>query len=77
VISRQAPVIPKSHNGTVEALQALHTAHRSARKARTQALAQLHALVDGTPPRSVTSCGPCRTGSWWVSARATGPPVRT
>jgi transposase len=49
VISGQARVIPKSHNGTVEALRALQTVHRSARKARTQALNQLHALVLTAP----------------------------
>ena len=49
VISGQATITPKSHNGTVEALRALHTVHRSARKARTQALNQLHALVLTAP----------------------------
>jgi len=49
VISGRARVIPKSHNGTVEALRTLQTVHRSARKARTQALNQLHALVLTAP----------------------------
>jgi transposase len=49
VISGRATVVPKSHSGTVEALRALHTVHRSARKARTQALNQLHALVLTAP----------------------------
>ena len=49
MISGQARVIPKSHNGTVEALRTLQTVHRSARKARTQALNQLHALVLTAP----------------------------
>jgi len=49
VISGQARVTPKSHNGTVEALRALQTVHRSARKGRTQALNQLHALVLTAP----------------------------
>jgi hypothetical protein len=49
VISGQARVTPKSHNGAVEALRALHTVHRSARKARTQARNQLHALVLTAP----------------------------
>jgi transposase len=49
VISGQASVTPKSHNGTVEALRALQTVHRSARKARTQALNQLHAVVLTAP----------------------------
>jgi len=47
-------VTPKSHNGTVEALRALQTVHRSARKARTQALNQLHAVAL-TAPDSIRS----------------------
>jgi transposase len=49
VISGQATVTPKSHNGTVEALRALQIVHRSASKARTQALNQLHALIVTSP----------------------------
>jgi transposase len=45
VISDQATVIPKSHDGTVEGLRALQIVHRSAHKARTQTLNQLHALI--------------------------------
>jgi len=49
VISGQATVTPKTHDGAVEALRVLQTVHRSARKARTQALNQLHALVLTAP----------------------------
>ena len=49
VISGQATVTPKSHDGTVEALRALQIVHRSAHKARTQALNQLHALIITAP----------------------------
>jgi transposase len=52
VASGQAQVTPKSHTGTVEALRALQTVHRSAHKARTQALNQLHALLV-TAPESI------------------------
>jgi transposase len=45
VISEQAAVTPKAHNGNVEALRALQVVHRSANKARTQALNQMHALI--------------------------------
>jgi len=44
-----ATAIPKSHDGPVEALRALKMVQRSARKARTQALNQLHALVLTAP----------------------------
>jgi len=49
VVSNQATVIPKAHNGKVEALRALQVVHRSAIKARTQALNQLHALIVTAP----------------------------
>ena len=49
VISDQATVIPKSHDGTVEGLRALQIVHRSAHKARTQTLNQLHALIVTAP----------------------------
>ena len=49
VISGQATVIPKTHDGSVEALRALQIVHRSAMKSRTQALNQLHALVVTAP----------------------------
>jgi transposase len=49
VISGQATVIPKTHDGSVEALRALQIVHRSAMKSRTQALNQLHALVLTAP----------------------------
>ena len=49
VISGQATAIPKTHDGSVEALRALQIVHRSAMKSRTQALNQLHALVVTAP----------------------------
>jgi len=49
VISGQATVAPKSHDGTVEALRSLQIVHRSAYKARTQALNQLHSLIVAAP----------------------------
>jgi transposase len=49
VISDQAKAVPKSHDGTVEGLRALQIVHRSAHKARTQALNQLHALIVTAP----------------------------
>jgi hypothetical protein len=49
VISGQATAIPKTHDGSVEALRALQIVHRSAMKSRTQALNQLHALVITAP----------------------------
>jgi transposase len=49
VQSGDATATPKSHDGPVEALRALKMVQRSARKARTQALNQLHALVLTAP----------------------------
>ena len=49
VISGQATVIPKTHDGSVEALRVLQIVHHSAMKSRTQALNQLHALVLTAP----------------------------
>jgi transposase len=49
VLNGEATVTPKSHDGTVEAIRALQVVHRSAHKARTQALNQLHALVLTAP----------------------------
>ncbi len=49
VISGDATAIPKTHDGSVEALRALQIVHRSAMKSRTQALNQLHALVITAP----------------------------
>ena len=49
VISGQATATPKSHDGAVEALRALQIVHRSAHKARTQALNQIHALIVTAP----------------------------
>jgi transposase len=50
VQSGEASATPKSHDGPVEALRALKMVQRSARKARTQALNQLHALILTAPP---------------------------
>lgn len=49
VLSGEATATPKSHDGPVEALRALKLVQRSASKARTQALNQLHALVLTAP----------------------------
>jgi len=49
VQSGEATAVPKSRDGAVEALRALKTVQRSATKARTQALNQLHALVLTAP----------------------------
>jgi transposase len=49
VQSGDATATPKSHDGPVESLRALKMVQRSARKARTQALNQLHALVLTAP----------------------------
>ena len=49
VQSGDATATPKSHDGPVEALRALKLVQRSANKARTQALNQLHALVLTAP----------------------------
>jgi transposase len=49
VVSDQATVVPKAHNGNVEGIRALQVVHRSAIKARTQALNQLHALILTAP----------------------------
>jgi transposase len=49
VQSGEATATPKTHDGPVEALRALKVVQRSARKARTQAVNQLHALVLTAP----------------------------
>lgn len=49
VLNGDATATPKTHDGPVEALRALKMVQRSARKARTQALNQLHALVLTAP----------------------------
>ncbi len=49
VLSGEASATPKTHDGPVEALRALKVVQRSANKARTQALNQLHALVLTAP----------------------------
>jgi transposase len=49
VLSGEAMATPKSHDGAVEALRALRLVHNSARKARTQALNQLQALLVTAP----------------------------
>jgi transposase len=49
VQSGEATARPKSHDGPVEALRALKAVQRSANKARTQALNQLHQLLVTAP----------------------------
>ena len=49
VLSGQATAVPKSGNGRVESIRMLMVARRSATKARTQAINQLHALVVTAP----------------------------
>ena len=49
VMSGEAASTPKSHDGSVEALRALKVLHRSATKARTQAINQLRNLVVTAP----------------------------
>ncbi len=48
-LNGQATGLPKSGNGPVEAIRMLTMAHRSAIKARTQVINQLHALVVTAP----------------------------
>jgi transposase len=49
VINGDATGAPKSHDGGVEALRALKVVHRSAHKARTQALNQIRDLITTAP----------------------------
>lgn len=49
VQSGEATATPKSHDGPVEALRALKAVQRSANKARTQALNQIHQLLVTAP----------------------------
>jgi transposase len=49
VINGDATARPKSHDGAVEALRALKIVHRSANKARTQALNQIRDLITTAP----------------------------
>jgi transposase len=49
VLAGRATGTPKSHDGPVEALRALKIVHRSANKARTQALNQIRDLVTTAP----------------------------
>lgn len=49
VINGDAKAQPKSHDGAVEALRALKIVHRSANKARTQALNQIRDLITTAP----------------------------
>ena len=49
VLNGQATGLPKSGNGPVEAIRMLQVTRRSAIKARTQAINQLHALVVTAP----------------------------
>ena len=76
VISDQATVIPKTHDGSWKALRALQIVHRSAIKARTQALNQLHALIVTAPepdprPAARSWPGPRCSRSAGATARAT------
>ncbi len=75
VLSGQATGAPKSGNGPVEAIRMLQVVRRSATKARTQAINQLHALVvtaadqvkhqlEGLSPRArVKTCAAFRPGT--------------
>lgn len=49
VLSGEATGIPKTHDGPVEALRALKAIHRSANKARTQAINQIRAVLVTAP----------------------------
>ena len=49
VLSGEATGTPKTHDGPVEALRALKAIHRSANKARTQAINQLRAILVTAP----------------------------
>jgi transposase len=49
VISGDASASPKSHDGAVEALRTLKIVHRSANKARTQALNQIRDIITTAP----------------------------
>ena len=49
VLSGEATGAPKTHDGPVEALRALKSVHRSANKARTQAINQLRAVLVTAP----------------------------
>ena len=49
VLSGEATGTPKTHDGPVEALRALKALHRSANKARTQAINQLRAVLVTAP----------------------------
>ena len=49
VMAGEATGTPKAQNGTVEAIRMLRLARRSAVKARTQAINQLHAVIDTAP----------------------------
>ncbi len=49
VMSGEATATPKTHDGAVEALRALKSLQRSANKARTQAINQIHAVLVTAP----------------------------
>jgi transposase len=49
VINGEASARPKSHDGAVEALRTLKIVHRSANKARTQALNQIRDIITTAP----------------------------
>jgi transposase len=52
VLSGEATGQPKAHDGDVEALRLLKMVHRSAHKARTQALLQIRDLITTAPRRA-------------------------
>jgi transposase len=56
VIIGDATGRPKSHDGGVEALRALKMVHRSAHKARTQALNQIRDLITTAPDELPLNC---------------------
>lgn len=49
VLSGEATGTPKTHDGPIEALRALKSLHRSANKARTQAINQIRAVLVTAP----------------------------
>jgi transposase len=63
VLTGEATGKPKAHDGAVEALRLLKMVHRSAYKARTQALLQIRDLITTAPDELPTSCGDCAGAS--------------
>ena len=50
-LARSRTAVPKAHDGTVEAIRNLRVARRSAMKARTQAINQVHNLIVTAPEK--------------------------